>query len=83
MQRKNVEILGEEHAFYPMCYVYVMYCRYWYTLFLGWRMSFVSGIPDVCRSEMCLSSFFMGTFFFNQSLLSGNARGTTGTFRFY
>lgn len=63
MQRKNVEILGEEHAFYPVYCVYVMYCRYWYTLFLGWRMSFVSGIPDVCRSEVCLSSFSMVHFF--------------------
>lgn len=36
-----MEILGEEHPFYPVCCVYVMHCRYWYTWFLGWRMSFV------------------------------------------
>lgn len=36
-------------------------------------------------SKVHLSGFLMGTFFFffHQSLLSGNARGTTGTFRFY
>lgn len=33
--------------------------------------------------QKCAYLAFPWYIFFNQSLLSGNARGTTGTFRFY
>lgn len=73
----------EKNLFFVLCHVYVIYCRYWHILFLGRRIFLVSGIQIIFVDQKCMYLAFWWTLLFHQSLLSGNARGTTGTFRFY